>query len=245
MIFDSWSISCKCMLIMICLVVAILIIRPAYQETFVPKEEKESMFYKIYDAIFYKPIDSQYEVAEIVQTMSTSSRVLDIASGTGHRVRALHKKGMKVTGIEESDILYRDTKKRMADCDIRVGTPMNALAFQPESFTHVLCLDHAIYNYKDKSNLVENIRQWLEPGGLFIVHLPGEVTRTPNSGFYNSVLYGNLFVESVGDKKHKSRKHSQMYMESIDHLLYMIKQHGFLEVAKHGDVRSFKKIDIV
>ena len=242
MIFDSWSISSKCMLIMICLVIAVMVIRPKYQETFVPKDDH--LFYKIYDSIFYHPIDSQYEIAEIVQTMNTSSRILDIGSGTGHRVSSLYKKGLKVVGLEESDLLHRDTKRRLPKCDLRVGSASNALTFPPESFTHIMCLDHAIYQYKDKSNLVENIRQWLVPDGLFIVHLPPEHTRTPNSGFYNSMLYGNLFVETVGNKNNRVRRRSNVYMESIDHMLYMIKQHGFTEVSKHGDIRCFKKHEV-
>ena len=237
MIFEELSIVFKCLLIMLCIVVLVYIIQPAYQENFTSNDK--SVYYKIYDSIFYQPLDTKYEFSHIINTMTTKSRILDISSGTGHRVQELHKRGLRIIGLEESDLLCRDTLRRYPTCNIQIGSPTNALMFQPESFTHVLCLD-SIYKYKDKSTLVENIRQWLEPDGLFIVDV--SVHKTPTKGKYQSSINGNLFVETVQEHGQLARRHSKLYPESTSHILYMIQQHGFLQVANYKDIYSFKKI---
>ena len=238
MIFEDLSIVFKCLLIMLCIVILVYIIQPAYQENFTSNDT--STYYKIYDSIFYQPLDTQYEFAHIINTMSTESRILDIGSGTGHRVKELHKRGLRVTGLEESDLLCRDTLRRYPTCNIQIGSPSNTLIFQPESFTHILCLDSTIYKYKDKSTLVENIRHWLEPDGLFIVHVSDH--KQPTKGKYQSSITGNLLVETVHERGQSARRHSKLYPESTSHILYMIQQHGFLQVANYEQVYSFKKI---
>jgi hypothetical protein len=52
-----------------------------------------------------------------------------------------------------------------------VGNVLNAGQFKPVSFTHILCLDHIIYTFEDKRQLVNNFIDWLMPGGFFILHL--------------------------------------------------------------------------
>ena len=48
---------------------------------------------------------------------------------------------------------------------------MNTLVFQPDSLTHILCLNFAIYDIKNKKQFFENCLRWLIPGGNLVLHV--------------------------------------------------------------------------
>ena len=48
---------------------------------------------------------------------------------------------------------------------------MKAMIFDKDQFTHILCLNMNFYYYKDKTAFLQNVYNWLMPGGYFVVQI--------------------------------------------------------------------------
>lgn len=152
-------------------------------EGFINQEEKftvkrgvksyDDFYANIYDQLFYKKVTNDYEVGNIISITKPSdvSKMLQLGSKTGHVVNEFHKDDYTITGLEESSAMINLAKNNYPGAAFIQGTPMTSNIFTPESFTHIMCLNLTFYNYKDKRQLLENVYNWLLPGGYFIVQL--------------------------------------------------------------------------
>ena len=146
------------------------------RENFVVKKEFnlfDDFYVSIYDELFYRELSNQYEVGSIENIVkpTSESNMLILGSGTGHIANEFHKQGVKVTGLDESQSMVKYAKESYPELKFIQGTPMKSMAFQPEQFTQVLCLNMNFYYYEDKSTLLQNVYNWLKPGGFFVVQL--------------------------------------------------------------------------
>ena len=146
------------------------------RENFVVKKEFnlfDDFYVSIYDELFYRELSNQYEVGSIENIVkpTSESNMLILGSGTVHIANEFHKQGVKVTGLDESQSMVKYAKESYTELKFIQGTPMKSMAFQPEQFTQVLCLNMNFYYYKDKSTLLQNVYNWLKPGGFFVVQL--------------------------------------------------------------------------
>ncbi|MDC1321285.1 class I SAM-dependent methyltransferase [Flavobacteriaceae bacterium] len=133
----------------------------------------DDFYVNIYDELFFKEIANQYEVGSIMNITkpTTESNILVIGSGTGHIANEFHKDDIKVTGIDESAAMVNYAKKEYPKVQFKVADPLKAMIFNQEQFTHILCLNLNFYQYKNKNVLLQNIYNWLRPGGFFVVQL--------------------------------------------------------------------------
>ena len=133
----------------------------------------DSFYTDIYDYLAYNNVKDDYEIGEIVnKTQPTSeSIILDIGSGTGHHVALLSERGYNVVGLDNSDEMIAKAKENYPQYDFVKGDIMNANQFQPNSFTHVLCLYFTIYYMQNKMQFFSNCYNLLMPGGYLVVHL--------------------------------------------------------------------------
>jgi ubiquinone/menaquinone biosynthesis C-methylase UbiE len=102
---------------------------------------------------------------------SSESKILDIGCGTGHHVASLGAKNFDVLGIDISTSMVEKAKENFPDYKFNVGDALDVNIFEPESFTHILCMYFTIYYFKDKTQFFNNCFRWLMPGGYLIVHL--------------------------------------------------------------------------
>jgi SAM-dependent methyltransferase len=133
----------------------------------------DKFYADIYDYLVFNNLKNEYEVGEIVNKSSPSSQshILDIGCGTGHHVSSLGAKGFDVLGIDISPSMIDKAKENYPDYKFKVADALNGGEFNPDSFTHILCMYFTIYYFQDKSLFFNNCMKWLMPGGYLIIHL--------------------------------------------------------------------------
>jgi len=133
----------------------------------------DDFYSDIYDYLVFNNLKDDYEVGYIINNTSPSSqsKILDIGCGTGHHVSYLGAKGLDVLGIDISPSMIDKAKSNFPDYKFNVGDALNNHLFEPNSFTHILCMYFTIYYFQDKAQFFNNCFKWLMPGGYLIVHL--------------------------------------------------------------------------
>lgn len=133
----------------------------------------DNFYADIYDDLVFNNMKDDYEIGEIVNktTPTSESIILDIGSGTGHHVAKLSEQGYKSIGIDSSSAMIAQAKKNYPQYDFQQRDAMNTMIFQPNSYTHILCMYFTIYYMKDKGTFFQNCIKWLQPGGYLILHL--------------------------------------------------------------------------
>ena len=133
----------------------------------------DDFYSDIYDFLVFSDVKDDYEVGEIINSTKPTqeSIILDIGSGTGHHVGLLNKKGYKTVGLDKSQSMIKKAKENYPEYDFVQGDAMNAMQFQPNSFTHITCLYFTIYYINDKTLFFNNCMKWLMPGGSLVVHV--------------------------------------------------------------------------
>ena len=146
------------------------------KENFVVKKGLDlfdDFYVNIYDDLFFREIVNQYEVGSVMNiTKPTSeSKILVIGSGTGHIADSFAKEGIDVIGLDESQSMVKYSKGEYPALKFMQGSPMSSNTFNQNSFTHILCLNMNFYYYKDKKQFLQNVYDWLMPGGYLVVQL--------------------------------------------------------------------------
>jgi SAM-dependent methyltransferase len=149
----------------------------AYDEFYAP----------VYEYIYHIPQSTKKEIHQVLQTVDADPKhsvFLDIGSGTGLAVSELEKKGYIAYGLDKSEEMVKYTKSKQPDARVKCGDAMDVMSFDPHSFTHILCLHHTIYSFRDKHAFFYNCARWLVPGGYLILHLvqPQKYRTIPPSG---------------------------------------------------------------
>ena len=155
--------------------------RPAY-EGFIQKEKFifktgpeifDDFYVSVYDKLLFSRFKNKFEIGEIMNKTSPTeeSMILDINSGPGHQVNTFTQKGISTIGLDTRANMLKQAKKQYPKCQFKSGNPLNTVFFQPDSFTHILCLNFAIYDIKNKKLFFENCLRWLVPGGNLVLHV--------------------------------------------------------------------------
>ena len=133
----------------------------------------DGFYANIYDYLVYNNIKNDYEIGEIInQTKPTSqSIILDVGCGTGNHVATLNHDGYKAVGLDNSEAMVAKAQENYPNLDFVRGDALNAMEFQPASFTHIICLYFTLYYFKDKTQFFHNAMKWLMPGGYLVVHV--------------------------------------------------------------------------
>ena len=133
----------------------------------------DDFYSNIYDYLVFNNLKDDYEVGEIVNKTdpSSKSRILDIGSGTGHHVAALGERGLDVLGIDISPSMVKKAQENFPQYSFQIADALNNNEFEPESFTHILCMYFTIYYFEDKKQFFDNCFKWLMRGGYLLVHL--------------------------------------------------------------------------
>jgi SAM-dependent methyltransferase len=134
----------------------------------------DDFYAEIYDYLVFNNMKNDYEVGQIINKTSPTSKsvILDIGSGTGHHVAELANKGFNnVTGLDLSPAMIKKSKEIYPNCNFKQGDALNQSTFSNNTFTHILCMYFTVYYFQDKQQFFTNVFNWLMPGGYFIVHI--------------------------------------------------------------------------
>ena len=182
--YNKSSLWCK-VLILISLFLLLILVFKGFDKKREGFEQKDQFLIKtgpeiyddfyadIYDYLVFNNLKNDYEVGEIVNlsSPSSSSRILDVGCGTGHHVSSLGAKNLDILGIDIAPSMIKKAKENYPDYKFKVADALNGNEFEPDSFTHILCMYFTIYYFKDKKQFFDNCYKWLMPGGYMIIHL--------------------------------------------------------------------------
>jgi SAM-dependent methyltransferase len=184
--YNKSSLWCKILILISLLLLLVLVFKGfknnsrkegfEQQDQFLIKNGPEiydDFYADIYDYLVFNNLKDDYEVGFILNIAkpSSQSKILDIGCGTGHHVASIGSKGLDVIGIDISPSMIKKAKENFPDYKFEVGDATNGSLFQPDSFTHILCMYFTIYYFQDKTQFFNNCFKWLMPGGYLIVHL--------------------------------------------------------------------------
>lgn len=133
----------------------------------------DNFYATVYDYLVFNNLKDDYEVGEIIKQThpTTSSKILDIGCSTGNQIANIGSKGYDVLGIDISPSMIKIAKENYPKYKFEVKDAMNQSIFQPNTFTHIICMYFTIYYFKDRQKVLQNIYNWLTPNGKFVVHL--------------------------------------------------------------------------
>lgn len=235
----------------------------------------DDFYVNIYDELVFNTIKNEYEVGEIVNKtgVTSSSRVLDVGSGTGHHVGLIGGQGMKnVIGVDQSAAMVAAAKKNYPNYEFRVGNVEEGMIFDQGSFTHITCLYFTIYYMNNRRQFFENAFNWLAGGGFLVLHLvhrdefdpilpPGNPLMIVSPQRYakkrittTKVVFDNFNYSSdfelakdknVAKFKEKFVDHTSGKVRKQEHILHMATQKAILSEAADAGFLLNGRIDLV
>ena len=153
----------------------------------------DDFYANIYDDLLYYKFKNKYEIGTLITNANPTSEsiILDIGSGTGHYVGNLASKGYIVKGIDISPSMIKKAKQNYPDFENNFihGDVLDINVFNPNSLTHINCMDFTIYYIQNKSMFFQNCMNWLMSGGYLLVHLVDKNNfnyAIPSSGLFNN-----------------------------------------------------------
>ena len=182
--YNKSSLWCKILIFISLLLLLILVFKglPSSKEGFEQRDKfliktgpeiYDNFYASIYDYLVFNTLKNDYEIGQIINQSSPSSksRILDVGCGTGHHVASIGSKGLDVIGIDISPSMIEKAKENFPDYKFKVANALNGSEFESDYFTHILCMYFTIYYFPDKTQFFNNCFNWLMPGGYLIVHL--------------------------------------------------------------------------
>jgi SAM-dependent methyltransferase len=187
----------------------------------------------VYDMLTYDQSRVQVEADCIKPLVEPGGLVLDIGCGKGHLV-AEFPAGV---GVDVSPGMVSAARKRYPTRHFVQGDALNQWLFQSETVQVATLVYYSIYCFRDKHRLFQNVMYWLRPGGYCLVHVCKEYKYA--QGAYRTNLRYNqrwddtALYETFTLKSKKHRFVHQVFFESYETVLALVKQVGFTVVAEY------------
>jgi SAM-dependent methyltransferase len=171
----------------------------------------------IVEAYVLDPIRIKQEVRIVKEHVIRPHTGVVIGSSTGHLVNELNSAGVPVSGIDESVHMVLHAKEKFPDVFTQ-GQYTDPLYQQ--SLSHVICVDYTFCFIKDKRTLLHSVHNWLEPGGLFFIHVPREWKYGLQSTQYTSTMIHNKLREkAILDKTYTVHRH--VYWDTTERVIQL------------------------
>ena len=133
----------------------------------------DNFYCDIYDDLVYDPSKNDYEIDELTHILKPKKNkvLVDVGCGRGHHVNLFTKKGFTAEGVDSSGSMIELAKQKYPKSNFKKGNVLDAVLYQPSSIDAISCLYFTIYYIKDKKTFIDNVYNWLKPGGHFVLHL--------------------------------------------------------------------------
>lgn len=201
----------------------------------------DSFYCKIYNKLIGElpknKIEADIITDESLKKFKKQIRVLDIGSGPGKHIFYLCENDYRfkpyICGLDNSKEMIKIAKSNNNDnyknkCEFIKGDANNETMFAPNSFTHILCLYFTFYYFRDKNNILKNIRRWLSHKGHFCIHLV-------NRHKFDPMLdRGNPFIGSL--QKYSDKRLTTSFVK-FNELTYK----SDFELDNENDIAYFKE----
>ena len=133
----------------------------------------DEFYAHIYDKIHLPKDRCKNELKLILEATSAdeTSVFLDVGSGTGETLKTLNDVGARCFGIDKSEAMVKTAKSKCLSEAIKNADVLDSMNYDRQTFSHILCLYHTIYEIENKAKFFQNCRYWLKNGGVLVVHL--------------------------------------------------------------------------
>jgi len=132
----------------------------------------DTFYVNMYDQLMLSHKRVPFEIDVINSTLpSPISTFLDVGCGTGYLVNQIHERGHQVIGIDKSSDMIKYAETKYPEIEVIVGDVMDPMAFDRATFSHILCTNFTIYQFRDKVAFFRNCYYWLIPNNYLILHL--------------------------------------------------------------------------
>lgn len=181
----------------------------------------------IVEAFIVDPMRIKQEVRIVKEHVIRPHTGIVIGSSTGQLVHELNSAGVPTSGMDESMYMVRHAKEKFPDTFTQ--GKYTASLFQ-QSLSHVICFDYTICFIRDKTALFHSVHNWLEPGGLFFIHVPHEWKYGIQSAKYTSTkVHHTLREKAILTKTYTI--HRPVYVDSKETIIHLATKCNF-EVYK-------------
>jgi ubiquinone/menaquinone biosynthesis C-methylase UbiE len=200
--------------------------------------------------------------------------VLDVGCGTGHHVGKMARSmdnSLDIIGIDISPSMISKAKLNYPDYNFMVGNALDYDQFQPNTFTHILCLYFTLYYFENKRKFFNNCMEWLMPGGTLIVHVvnrekfdpilpqgnplyivsPQKYAKkriTSTKITFNEFVYSSDFELDAPNNMamfHEKFKFNDGKVRKQEHKLYMESETDIITMAQDAGFLIHGKIDLL
>jgi SAM-dependent methyltransferase len=138
----------------------------------------DEFYAKVYDIVVDGDKRQNAEVnlaltwARSFRPENNTIEVLDIGCGTGGDVEVFRTIGVKkVVGIDASDAMITEARKKHPKSDYRVGEIEQIGNFAAGEFNLATMFYFTYYYLRDPDMMFRNVFSWLQPGGCLAIHL--------------------------------------------------------------------------
>lgn len=164
-------------------------------------DANDTFYAEVYDQLYQPEKRVPFELKTILSSTQASdySVFLDVGSGTGYLVNELTNLGYQAYGIDKSADMVSYAEKKYPETIVKHGDILDAMNYESGTFSHILCMNSAIYHLKDKAAFFRNCHSWLKHGGHLILHLvePKKMNVSPPASPTPMFLRENQTVDSV------------------------------------------------
>ena len=167
----------------------------------VPTEETLRRFYSEEYRLRYKGIsrptlEHVYRAGKVAalrfrylkELLKPGSAVVDVGSGAGEFVYLMRRLGFDARGVQPHEGYARYSQEEL-EIPVQLGF-VRQVRLPPES-CHLVTLYHALEHMASPSEVLEHVREWLEPRGWLVIEVPNvEATcQSPGHRFHPAHLY--------------------------------------------------------
>ena len=123
-----------------------------------------------------------------------------------------------------------NSKKKYKDCKFKQGNALDSMIYPRNSFSTVTCFYFTIYYMEDKQKFINNVYDWLMPGGYFVLHLV-------NRDKFDPILNTADPLHIVSAQKYAKKRITNSLVKFKD-----FQYKANFELDKKNNLAEFKKI---
>jgi len=136
----------------------------------------DETYASIYDMLWNPNEKVEFEkvsIQDIALADRTKSdvRVLDLCSGTAPHACFFKNLGVDYVGVDTSDAMIKQARKGCPSAKFQKGDVTQVQLFPQKSFSTALLLTFSVYQFENPKIVSDNVYQWLQPDGIFVVHM--------------------------------------------------------------------------
>jgi SAM-dependent methyltransferase len=106
---------------------------------------------------------------EVLLRYKSGGAILDLGASSGGFLASLKDRPWELHGVEISETVARRAQENTG-AKMFVGDVMDA-PYAPDTFDAITCF-HVLEHLYQPREVLEKVREWLKPGGIFITYLP-------------------------------------------------------------------------